>query len=86
MSSNKMDLKKTKKILSVLIVTAFILLVLGVTYWKPLLYICVALAVIYTAVYMKFWRCPHCGELLGRYGGTTCHHCDKDVGIKLRIP
>lgn len=86
MSSKKMDLKTTKKILSILIVVAFIFLVLGVIYWKPLLSICVVFALIYSILYIKFWRCPHCGELLGRYGGTTCHHCDKDVGIKLRIP
>lgn len=81
-----MNLKKTKKILSILIVVAFLLLVLGVIFWKPLLSICVVLAVIYSILYMKFWRCPYCGELLGHYGGTTCYHCNKDVGIKLRIP
>lgn len=86
MNSKKMDLKTTKKILSALIVTAIIFLILGVIFWKPLLYLCVALAVIYTVLYLKFWRCPHCGEVLGRYGGTTCYRCEKDVGVKLRIP
>ena len=36
MSSKKMDLKTTKKILSILIVVAFIFLVLGVIYWNHL--------------------------------------------------
>lgn len=82
-----MDLKKTKKILSAIIYLMIILLALGILLnIRMLYYVCIAIAVIYTVLYMKFWRCPHCDTLLGRTGGTHCPQCEKDVGIKLRIP
>lgn len=82
-----MDLKKAKIILSALIYLMIFLLVLGVVLtMRPLFYVCIAVAVVYTALYMKLWRCPHCGALLTRTGGTCCLSCEKDVGIKLRIP
>ena len=82
-----MDLKKTKKLLSALTYLMIVLLVLGVFLsMRPLFYVAIAVAVIYTVLYMKLWRCPHCGTLLTRTGGTVCIQCEKDVGIKLRIP
>lgn len=82
-----MDLKKAKKILSALMYLMIVLLVLGVILsMRPLFYVCIAVAVIYTILYMKLWRCPHCGALLSRTGGTRCIQCDKEVNIKLRIP
>ena len=82
-----MNLKKAKAVLSALIVLMIILLVLGIFLAvRPLIYVCIAVAVVYTVLYMKLWRCPHCGALLTRTGGTRCLSCEKDVGIKLRIP
>lgn len=82
-----MNLKKAKKILSGLMYFMIALIILGVFLdMRPLFYVCAAVAVVYTVLYMKLWRCPHCGTLLSRTGGTRCLQCDKDVGVKLRIP
>lgn len=82
-----MNLKKAKMILSVLVYLMILLLFLGVLLSiKALVYACIAVAVIYTVLYMKLWRCPHCDAILGRSGGTRCLSCEKEVGIKLRIP
>lgn len=82
-----MNLKKAKTILSALIYLMILLLVLFVLFrTKALIYVCIAFGIVYTILYMKLWRCPHCGAVLGRSGGTLCPGCEKDVGIKLRIP
>lgn len=82
-----MDLKKSKKLLSGLVYLMILLLVLAVFLaMRELFYACIAVAVIYIVFYMKLWRCPHCGAVLGRSGGTLCPNCEKDVGVKLRIP
>lgn len=82
-----MNLKKAKRILSALVYLMILFLVLGVFLnMRPLFFVCIAVAVVYTILYMKLWRCPHCGALLSRTGGTRCLSCEKDVGVKLRIP
>lgn len=82
-----MNLKKSKSLLSALIYLIIVLLLLGVFLGlRPLYYVCVAVAIVYIVLYMKLWRCPHCGAVLGRSGGTVCPACEKDVGVKLRLP
>lgn len=82
-----MNLKKAKKLLSALVYLIILLLLLAIVLpMRELFYVCIAVAVVYIAFYMKLWRCPHCGAVLGRSGGTLCPSCEKDVGIKLRIP
>lgn len=77
-----MDLKKTKKILTALLVLILLLILLGS--WSKLLYIPAAILTgVYIAVYWKNWRCPYCKGLLGRGVGTRCPHCGKDAGITM---
>ena len=33
----------------------------------------------YALVYLALWRCPFCGERLGRSDGETCPHCGKSL-------
>ena len=36
-------------------------------------------AIGYAAVWLLCWRCPFCGERLGRSDGETCPHCGKSL-------
>ena len=33
----------------------------------------------YALVYLALWRCPFCGERLGRSDGEICPHCGKSL-------
>lgn len=80
-----MDLKKTKRILSLLFTLIIVFLFLG-PWISPFLYILsFILTVVYVYIYMKFWRCPRCGKLLGRGITTRCFHCGEDVGISIKF-
>lgn len=82
-----MNLKKTKRLLGILVYLMILLLLAAVFLAvRELYYVCIATTVVYILLYMKLWRCPHCGAVLGRSGGTLCPNCEKDVGVKLRIP
>lgn len=82
-----MNLKKTKRLLGLLVYLMILLLLAAVFFAvQELYYVCIGAAVVYILLYMKLWRCPHCGAVLGRSGGTLCPNCEKDVGVKLRIP
>ena len=82
-----MNLKKTKRLLGALVCLMILLLLLAVFLaMRELYFVCIAVVVAYLLLYMKLWRCPHCGAVLGRSGGTRCPNCEKDVGVKLRIP
>ena len=30
-------------------------------------------------LHMCWWRCPHCGQFLGRDKGEYCQHCGKKI-------
>lgn len=47
---------------------------------KPVYFLFTALfAIGYAAVWLLCWRCPFCGERLGRSDGETCPHCGKSL-------
>lgn len=80
-----MNLKKTKKILSLLFTLIIIFLLLG-PWISPVLYIVsIILTVVYVCIYMKYWRCPRCGKILGRGIIKRCLNCGEDVGICIRF-
>lgn len=80
-----MDLKKTKKILSLLFALILVFLLLGL--WiNPLLYfVAIIPTVFYVITYLKKWRCPRCGKVLGRGFTTCCPYCGEDVGISIKF-
>lgn len=41
----------------------------------------VVLALLYAAVKLLFWRCPHCGRLLGklRLDSDYCYYCEEKL-------
>ncbi len=77
-----MDLKQTKKIMLILAVAAVLclvlayitlnLLLLGLT-WVPTIGVLV--------VNHRYWRCPCCGEHLGRDVKRYCTHCGKELEL-----
>ena len=56
---------------------AFIVLILLAAVLKSILVMALGLlcAIAGIAVNLAFWRCPYCGEHLGRDGGKYCSHC-----------
>lgn len=80
-----MDLKKTKKVLSSLLILILIFFVLGAWMYSPLYVLAIALTVLYVIVYLKWWRCPQCGKILGRGANICCHYCGKETGITMRF-
>lgn len=80
-----MDLKKTKKILSLMFTLILLFLLLGL--WiNPILYfVAIVPTVLYVIIYLKKWRCPRCGKILGRGFITRCLYCGEDVGISIKF-
>ena len=55
-------------------------LIIGCGVSKPVYFLFTALfAIGYAAVYLLCWRCPFCGERLGRSDGEICPHCGKSL-------
>lgn len=47
--------------------------------------VAIVAGVIDLTIWGRFWRCPHCGEHLGRFGslssGEYCPHCGEKLDI-----
>ncbi len=50
---------------------------LGLTNSQVFLWLTLVLAVAAVAVSLVWWRCPYCGEHLGRDVGEYCSHCGR---------
>ena len=67
-----MNLKTVKVLLFTLFSLALASLIIGCGVSKPVYFLFTALfAIGYAAVYLLCWRCPFCGERLGRSDGET---------------
>ena len=79
-----MKLRKVKTITYILIGVACVLLfAMGITRVTAFGYIAGA-TIIVTAVFERlFWKCPHCGNFLGRLDdkGKYCRHCGKEIEL-----
>lgn len=68
-----MNLKTVKVLLFTLFSLALASLIIGCGVSKPVYFLFTALfAIGYAAVYLLCWRCPFCGERLGRSDGEIC--------------
>lgn len=45
----------------------------------PLLLAGVGVSFVMLFFTIKYWRCPHCGEYLGRDMAKYCRHCGKEL-------
>ena len=77
-----MNLKKAHKIfltlISVMVVLPFILNSIFPFLYPLWIVLLIGLGAAAIFVYVKFWRCPHCGEYLGLglgKGIQLCPHC-----------
>lgn len=63
------------------IVLALVLGFVGVFSMQMAIEIAIMLGVVYTVVKLVFWRCPHCGRLLGglRQYSKECYYCGENV-------
>lgn len=80
----KMKLATARLILRALIAAVAAALILGfVGLYSMVLAIeiAIALGVVYTAVKLLFWRCPHCGRILGslRLDTAECYYCKEKL-------
>lgn len=80
-----MDLKKIKKILSLLFILIWVFLLLGLWIHPILYFVAIVPTVLYFIVYWKNWRCPYCGKMLSRGISTRCLNCGEDVGISIKF-
>lgn len=64
-------------IIAVVLVLGFV----GVFSLQLAIELAIMLGVVYTAVKLVFWRCPHCGRLLGglRQYSKECYYCGENV-------
>ena len=73
-----MNLKTIKVLLFTLLALTLASFLIGCGVSKPVYFLFTALfAIGYAAVWLLCWRCPFCGERLGRSDGETCPHCGK---------
>lgn len=76
----KMTLKRTQVLFIVLMLVAILIMTIasGLDSGASL-----AAGIVVTmldlAMYIAFWRCPHCGRFLGRDVGDYCTHCGKKL-------
>ena len=71
-----MNLKTIKVLLFTLLALTLASFLIGCGVSKPVYFLFTALfAIGYAAVWLLCWRCPFCGERLGRSDGETCPHC-----------
>ena len=75
-----MNLKTIKVLLFTLLALTLASFLIGCGVSKPVYFLFTALfAIGYAAVWLLCWRCPFCGERLGRSAGETCPHCGKSL-------
>ena len=74
-----MNLKTIKVLLFTLLALTLASFLIGCGVSKPVYFLFTALfAIGYAAVWLLCWRCPFCGERLGRSDGETCPHCGSE--------
>lgn len=75
-----MNLKTIKVLLFTLLALTLASFLIGCGVSKPVYFLFTALfAIAYAAVWLLCWRCPFCGERLGRTDGEICPHCGKSL-------
>ena len=73
-----MSLKKVKHLIYALSAAcALMIILIGITKSVVFLWLMLVFAVAGIAVNLAWWRCPHCGEHLGRDVSQYCTHCGK---------
>ena len=71
-----MKLKQIKYLIYTLAAACVLMvLLLAVTESMVFLWLMLAFAVAMIGVNLVWWRCPYCGEHLGRGTGKYCTHC-----------
>lgn len=77
-----MDLKKTKKTINILAgIYLFFAIWLAVAPSLLCMIPLILLTVAIIAVNIRYWRCPHCGQHLGRDVGRYCTHCGEELDM-----
>ncbi|WP_300415993.1 hypothetical protein [uncultured Oscillibacter sp.] len=70
---------KQKELVSAAVLIAGLLLILlcgkHILFWP--LGLAVALGSV--VLWKRWWRCPNCGQFLGRTKGRYCPHCGKEI-------
>ncbi len=75
-----MHFKKAQKLRDALMIAGFVIM-LGAYIYEPLI-ICGAVIMCSCLIpHFLFYRCPHCGNLLGRNEGKHCQHCGKSLDL-----
>ena len=79
----KLSLRQKRRTIVGLLVLAFIafgLVILGMTVEHSWLEsMAIGITVVSIALNFVWWRCPNCGEWLGRNGGKYCSHCGEKI-------
>ncbi len=79
----KMKLSAARGILWALVGLMVVAVVIGLFTGNLSLWIwnALVLCVVYTVVKLLFWRCPHCGRLLGdlRQHSEYCYYCEEKI-------
>ncbi|MBQ8647254.1 MAG: hypothetical protein IJ484_03835 [Oscillospiraceae bacterium] len=71
-----MDLKTANRVLCILYACILISAVLAAVLQVPLLlFLALGLCAALVTVSLRFFRCPHCGQHLGRTYSAYCPHC-----------
>lgn len=70
---------KQKELVSAAVLIAGLLLMLigGESIWVLLPGLAVSLGSV--VLWKRWWRCPSCGQFLGRTKGQYCPHCGKEI-------
>ena len=79
-----MDMKKKKRILDFALIAVFLPILVGYIVAQTwIMLISCALAVGWAILHHSWWRCPHCGENLGRYDMkiSYCPHCGEKINL-----
>ncbi|MBQ8851914.1 MAG: zinc ribbon domain-containing protein [Oscillibacter sp.] len=77
-----MDLKTTRKVTLALAAVSMLFLLLAYgTVNAMFVNFAVVSAAALVGVILLFWRCPHCGEHLGRDVSRYCTHCGKELDL-----
>lgn len=73
-----MDFRKAQNWRDILMITGFVVM-LGAYIYEPLIFVGAVLMCSCLIPHFFFYRCPHCGKLLGREAGKYCQHCGKEL-------
>lgn len=70
--------KTAEKLIILLVVVGFVVILLG--YFIPVLWaVGAAIALSSILPNILFYRCPHCGRMLGKFRGSFCPHCGERI-------